>query len=164
MPGSRKIAGDSRMETGTVQYKLLNPDDLFQLTAYLEKIDAEFTPPLSSRQKLECYAQKMLDKGYVYAAFSGIKMGGLCAFYANDIKTRQAFLTLLQVDRNWRRQGVAAALCKRMFRLCEDKGMQMISLFTHMDNKTAQLFYKSQGFLVTGQEEERLCMTRTLSD
>jgi ribosomal protein S18 acetylase RimI-like enzyme len=122
---------------------------LHELTEFLQRIDADVVPPLSSRVQVEEYAEKLNRIADCIVADIDHRVVGLCAMYCNDQATREGFISLIAVDAQLRRIGLGASLLEKGLELALSKGMERVLLETHVANHKAISLYRSKDFTVS---------------
>jgi len=67
----------------------------------------------------------------------------------------EEYLSLLMVEPNCWRQGIASGLLAKIIHQARDAGRNRLTLYTRKeDNDNAQTFYRHQGFIPTGRTKE----------
>jgi ribosomal protein S18 acetylase RimI-like enzyme len=122
---------------------------LNELTEFLQRIDADVVPPLSSRVRLQEYSEKLNRSADCIVAELDHRVVGLCAMYCNDQATREGFISLIAVDAQLRRMGLGASLLEKGLELALNKGMERTLLETHVANHKAISLYRSKDFTIT---------------
>lgn len=116
------------------------------LTKYLTFVDRDFPIPLSQKVNLEEYSNKVLLNGMGFAYMAEENLAGVILFYANDLVTKKAYITVLSVSSAYRKQGIAQALLTSCLQKCEAMGYQTVCLHTHKTNDGAIALYEKNGF------------------
>ena len=98
------------------------------------------------------YAAKILTNAEVFFCLSGGKIVALIAFYCNDFESRQAYVTMLAVNRDHRRRGFAERLLLAAIAHAREAGFRSMKLAVHTANEGALGLYCKLGF---GQPEPR---------
>lgn len=119
--------------------------DLNKLYQYILEHDNDFIPPISSKVVIKDYAEKLIRHGNVILCSLGDKIIGIAAFYCNSDDF--AFLSYLSVDKQYRNQGVANELVRRMIKHCETTPVSGIKTSTWKNNKAIE-FYLSNSFKI----------------
>ena len=88
----------------------INTLKLEQLKNFIKKIDDYFIPPLSERVNLTEYSNKIYKNATLFEAWDNDTLIGLIACYANNLKTKVAFFSLVAVLKEYRQQGIAGTL------------------------------------------------------
>ncbi|QQZ37590.1 GNAT family N-acetyltransferase [Pseudomonas sp. SK2] len=86
---------------------------------------------------------------------------GFVAFYCNDQRGKQAFITLLLVAPDFRGQKVASALLGGVFSLSRSRGFHTCQLEVDIDNCAAIKLYEKFGFrsvLSEGSRNKMVCV------
>ena len=128
-------------------YKLIDKNNFNfnKLKLFLRAMDYEYPIPLSKKVDFDVFLKRIYDYGNVICMYDGDKVAGALFFYANNVDEKIAFITLLGVLREYRRQGVAKKLLDIMIQFCQND-FDMIQLYTHHTNKDAISFYKKNHF------------------
>lgn len=95
---------------------------------------------------LDAYLAKIADRAELVQASAPGRCRGLVAFYCNDQKTRQAYITLVLVDPQDRGLGIGRALVIAALDLAKSRGFTSCRLEVARDNVTAHALYRSLGF------------------
>lgn len=103
---------------------------------------------------LEDYAEKLSELAYVYSAEKNGESVGILIFYANDEKSRTAYISLIGVKKGYECKGIGKELLDHCEEVSLQNDMLRLKLEVDKDNITAIKFYKKNGF-VTLNETER---------
>lgn len=123
--------------------KLTNSnDDKILLSEFLGKYGNDFPIPLNRLINFREYSEKVLTKGYVLAEIDDNGIGGVICGYANDEKTKQAYMAIFVVSKQKRGKGIAAELFKYQVDYIRKCGMKYLCFKTHVNNIRAQKFYE----------------------
>lgn len=79
---------------------------------------------------------------------------GYCAMYANDYKSREAYITLIAVKKEWQKQYIGKLLLDSSLSLARDKGMKKIRLEVNNDNDNAIRFYQNNSFVYLNEHTD----------
>lgn len=120
-------------------------------------IDPDFLP--SERAKLNKYLAKIDQHARFEKKYIDGQLAGFIAFYANDYQSKQAFITMLLVDEEYRRKNVAKQLLTRVLAVVKDQGFYQCSLAMRPHNFKALGLYQSFGFVETHRDTESIFMT-----
>lgn len=106
---------------------------------FLNKIDAFFEPPLSSRVTLETYAQKLLEEAYIDVILENDEIIAACAYYCTAEDYDCAFLSLIVSLQ----KGLGGLLIEQMINNCKKLGAKGIETQTWETNsKSLKLFQR----------------------
>ena len=122
-----------------------------KLLNFLQNIDADFNPPLSSKVYLPDYVKKITDKADLILDYDGNEISGLVVMYCNDLVNKKAYIPLVGVSSRYRNRGIARKLMARAIRLVKEKGFKIVGI--HSNNPVAIKLYESLGFSTIVQGE-----------
>lgn len=125
-----------------------------EVLAFLQEIDSDVVPSLSSRTNLEDYSSKICRLSVCVVAWYENHIVGLSSAYCNDPKTRIGFLTLIAVAKDFRCQGIATDLLDETIRVAKSKNMKKLILETNINNKRAISLYIKRGFKIAKNEQK----------
>lgn len=123
-----------------------------QLTELLRTFGGLLPTLLSTHPCLSSYASKLLESANLCFALLDGSVVGMLALYANDYKTRVAYIPLVFVSGSTQRKGVGRALMTQGGNLARQKGMGQLRLEVRDDNTIAQNLYESLGFRYVSKE------------
>lgn len=116
------------------------------LERYLEAMDDDYIPRLSSRGPLSVYATKLLTYGtFALALTADGRLAGLLAFYANDPEGRTAYPVLLGVLPEWRSAGLGPRLLEGMLQYLRARRFRHVVAQTWSTNRALK-YYLRLGF------------------
>jgi ribosomal protein S18 acetylase RimI-like enzyme len=120
------------------------------LLSFIQSVDSDFIPTISSRVDIDSWIQKVLDKGIYLGCISGSNLIGIVAFYANDNTTHHAWLVYFAVSREHREKGVSQLLMDEVISHCVSAGMTKLITTTELHNSSSIRFYEKRGFVKQG--------------
>jgi ribosomal protein S18 acetylase RimI-like enzyme len=124
-----------------------------ELAAFLQRLDTEFDPPLSTRTDIGDYATKMIAKATLVVARREDQLVGVAAAYCNDTSSKIAYMTYLGVAPEARGGGLGGQLVTEIIRLATQQGMRSLELQTDAGREAAVRFYLRLGFHVVASYE-----------
>lgn len=133
--------------------------DPFAKKAVLQYFDKFMFLPISQRSNYADIIFRISAAADILLA-SKQSMLGFIAFYANDVKTRKAFVSSIAVNPEFRRQGIGKRLFERAMKVASDKGMDEIYLEVDSQNMKAYDFYKTMGLSVMQSSDKGFIMGR----
>lgn len=77
---------------------------------------------------------------------------GYCAFYANNPKTKDVYITLIAVKPMYQNTHIGKRLLRTLVDMAISRGLLTISLEVKKDNQKAINFYRRNGFTVVGEK------------
>lgn len=116
------------------------------IITFLNNVDLLFPIPRSEKVDIREYVKKVLAIGKIFVCIYEDTIVGINLFYANDSKTKQAWISTLVVNEEFKSKGIGTNLIDKMKEYCLEKGMNEIFLYTHKNNKRAIEFYIKNGF------------------
>lgn len=132
--------------------------------AHLQRCDADFMPPLSSRLDLPAYAAKLCRLARRVELWEGEVLVGLVALYANALPPDDAFISSVSLEPSWRGQGWADRLLDTACQLAQAAGLGGVSLELHCDNLPARRLYERHQFIPGALLDHTLQMRRPFRD
>lgn len=118
-----------------------------RLYSLLCRLDNEYIPPISSQVDITRYAAKLTEHAVVIIAYNVDRDVGLIAFYANDLKSGDAFISSLGVEKSYRGSGLTKRLLTKAEAIAANHGMRRIKLEVSRTNTRAIQFYTREGFV-----------------
>jgi ribosomal-protein-alanine N-acetyltransferase len=125
-----------------------------QFAAHLERCDAVFVPPLSSRVSIDAYAAKLVRHAICLEFWAGDQLVASVAMYCGD----DAFISNVSVDPQWSRRGLAARLLQRAIIFSWQRDLPRLRLEVAESNAAAVALYRRTGFAVTAERDGTLAM------
>lgn len=116
------------------------------LINYLKKVDFSFPIPLSRKVDLDEYADKLLEKATLCCEYKENELVGLVAGYTDNLVNNLAYIALVGVTENAQHQGIASGLVKEFCKVCNNKKIYKVHLYTDATNIKAIRMYKKLGF------------------
>lgn len=92
------------------------------------------------------YASKLCTNAEVYIGKKEKDTFGVLIFYANDVKTKTAYISLIGTKAEYRRQRLGEWLLNQCISISKKRGMKYLKLEVDSDNTNAKQFYERNGF------------------
>ena len=83
---------------------------------------------------------------------------GFIAYYANDSKNKQGFISMIIVNSSFQNSGVGSLLLHDCIIKCKKAGMISLKLEVNKSNKKAISFYKKRGFVQCDESANSIFM------
>jgi ribosomal-protein-alanine N-acetyltransferase len=142
----------------SMKIRTLGQDEKPALLAFIELLDQNFKPPLSTQVNIAQWLKKVLKHGMILVSGERHDLKGVVAFYCNKKGDRQAFITYLGVANGARRRGLGRRLIEEALRVCRHEGMRLVLVTAGADNSAAISLYRKIGFKdVDAIESEQSC-------
>lgn len=135
-----------------------NKSTIEDLKNHLELVSSSFVPVLSERVNINEYSLKIYTNAIRFEAWVNGCLVGLIACYANDERTKSAFITNVSVLSNMRGQGIAKQLFNHLLSSSHIRRFNSISLAVNSKNNIAISLYKSFGFFTIDGKKDELIM------
>ena len=129
-----------------IKYECCRESQIDICVEFVKSIDKEFPVKLSDLVNIREYINKLITLGNVFIAKDSDKIVGICAGYINDIRTYNAYVSLLAVKHEYRKNGIASELMDIFVKESNKQNMKRIYLETHKENFRAIKFYKKNKF------------------
>ena len=111
---------------------------------------------------LDEYLVKIKEKAEFLVHYIGGRCAGFVAFYCNDQRAEQAFITLLLVSPEFRGRKVASVLLEGVCSLARLRGFATCQLEVNTDNYPALHLYEKFGFRSVVSEGSKIRMIYAL--
>jgi len=108
------------------------------------------------------YVLKLYDKAEFVINQEKDRCLGFVAYYANDIHTRNVFITMVLIAPEARRIGLAQALIGFVLDSARRRGFATCSLVVRKSNEAALRVYRRLGFQVVEEQDAKYWLARTL--
>ena len=131
-----------------IKYTICNRDEIDKVIIFINNIDKDFPIPVSEKVDIEKYVKKLIENGCIFIAKYDEKIIGLCAGYINDLQNYKAYISILGVDSNFRKMGIAKELVAQFIKEACNNNMKKLLLETHKENISALKFYKKNDFII----------------
>ena len=121
----------------------------------LQRYDDSATRKLTDRvESLEVFAEKLFRYAENYVMVQHNTELGFISFYANDMVTRRAYLTVIAVDARYQKKGIGSRALQFMLDECRARQMATIRLEVDTMNDNAIGFYQMHGFSIVEEASE----------
>lgn len=126
--------------------------DINLLIDFLNKIDSKLPIQLSARVEINSYAKKITENGKILAIYNEeFEIVSAVLFYCNDMRNREAYVTLLGTIDGYEGNGYGKMLMNSMLEFVRKLGMKRIHLDTDRTNLKAIKFYEKLGYRIDGE-------------
>lgn len=129
------------------QLTLKQIDDEYEIYLVMKECDDAFEKSILKREDFDQLYRKISKYAVFLRAQIGGNIAGYAAMYANDIRTKTAYLTLIGVKGDYRKQHIGTKLLEMCETKAKQNGMQRLRLEVRNANTGAIKFYKKNGFI-----------------
>lgn len=130
----------------------------FEILTHLQTCDIQFTPLLSSRVKLDEFAQKIHNLTITFEAWHNNILIGLLGCYYTDTVNKRGFITHVSVLAAYSNHGIATKLLDQCITYGKKNGFKYIDLEVNMNNQVAIGLYQKHHFAKTGMRHDYIVM------
>lgn len=116
------------------------------LYEFLYKNDKQFPISLSSKCSLVDYASKLIKYGTLCIKVQDSHIIGLVAGYTDNLVDNLAYISIVCVDEQYKKIGVATKLILEFIEICKRKNIANVHLYTDSSNFGAIRLYEKLGF------------------
>lgn len=121
--------------------------DIQKIEEFLISADKLFPIPLSQKQNLKAFAQKLAEKATICTACEDGKIVSMVAGYTDNVVDGLAYISIVASLPNTQGKGYASSLIKEFIRICKQKTIDAVHLYTTKTNDVAIKMYKKLGFV-----------------
>ncbi|MCR4874147.1 MAG: GNAT family N-acetyltransferase [Clostridia bacterium] len=98
----------------------------------------------------EEYKEKVCKYAQIVKAVYNDTIVGFVAFYANNLETKQAYITQIAVLKDYQKMHIGSELLNTCLKIAKKAGMETCRLEVNNCNVNAITFYKKKGFTPDG--------------
>ena len=119
-----------------------------ELLFFLRQVDGDFPIPLSLKQDLDAYAEKLLAHGTLCARRSGDDgcILALAAGYTDHAVDDLGYLSIVATWKEARGRGYASRLVTQFLDIARARGLRGVHLYAVASNEPAVHMYRKLGF------------------
>ncbi len=122
-------------------------NDYAQIHRILDTYKNDLPPLNSSDSFLDNMANKLTDNAiFIVCELNEVNLG-FAAYYANNAKLGEAYISLIAVNSNYRCNGVGSVILNSIIENVRKLGYNRIKLEVSKDNINGINFYKKNGFV-----------------
>ena len=119
-----------------------------QIYYFLCEVDQSFPVPLSDKQDLKAYAEKLLDKATICAVIEQGKIRSMVAGYTDHLSDGMAYISVVATAEECRGTGMAGNMLREFITICKNKHIKAVHLYTARQNTGAIRMYEKMGFSI----------------
>lgn len=125
----------------------------------IKTCDCAFKIPILNRVNSKDFFNK-LSKSAIIIYASQIDILAYVAFYANDKKSKQAYITVIAVKPEMQNCGIGKNLLNECIYVSCRYGMNKIALKVDKDNENAIKFYSKSNFNIKSEDDKQYLMEK----
>ena len=115
-----------------------------EILKFLQAVDKSFPTPLSKKQNLSAYAEKLYGSATICAQVENGKILSMVAGYTENLVGGIAYIAVVATISEAAGRGLAKKCVKQFIEICREKNIPAVHLYT--DNPGAEIMYKKIGF------------------
>lgn len=101
-----------------------------KLLDFLYTVNMTFPVPLSHKQNLSKYADKLMERGTLCTEIRNNRIVSLVAGYTDDVVNNQAYISLVATIPEFYGRGFATNLVKKFIAIAKKKELEAVHLYT----------------------------------
>lgn len=113
-------------------------------------------------KKIKDYLIKIDQHSIFQKQYVDNQLAGFVSFYCNNEKTKEAFITLVLINNNFRGKKIAQKLLKDTISNIREKKFSRCSLEVNIENKNALHLYEKIGFYEVYKKDDSIFMSITV--
>lgn len=121
---------------------------------FLYAVDKSFIVPLSQKQKLKDFAEKLFNYATICAEKNENKIISMVAGYTDNLVDNLSYITLVATLDEARGIGLASKCVRKFIEVCKEKDISAVHLYTDASNEKAKSMYRKIGFVEYKIENE----------
>lgn len=125
-----------------------------QIEMFLNKVDNSFPVPLSDKQDLCRFAEKLQENATICAEMVNGEVVAAVFGYIQNVENNRGYISVVATVEEYRGSGFASKLVKQFLKVAEQKRLSAVHLYTAKSNKKARAMYEKIGFQEWKQENE----------
>lgn len=118
---------------------------------FLQQINNDYIPSLSTKVSLRTYSEKIKTLGHVIIDSDTDSIHGIAVIYCNDYEFLKAYIPLVGVSKEFSGQGIATRIVKELINFAKYKNFKVIGI--NSNNSIAIKIYQKLGFVVVGKPQ-----------
>ena len=127
------------------------------MDSVINSCDNAFREPVAKRTIYPDLLDKIYSKGIFFYVYQQESIG-YCAFYANDLEGKNAYISLIAVKPQYQKLHIGTDILSKCFEIMRAHNMENCLLEVKKDNLRAFHFYKSNGFQMVNEREQSYLM------
>ena len=117
------------------------------LERFLRKVDVLFPVPLSQKQDLHLFAEKLSEKATICAQLIQGEIVALAAGYTDNVMENRGYLSVVATLPEAQGNGYASELIRRFLAIAAQKHLDAVHLYADRSNAPALAMYRRLGFV-----------------
>jgi len=123
-----------------------------EICLFIKRFDCIFPHLKEKIDSYESYSKKLEKYASVVISKINDELCGILIYYANNMESKTAYISLIGVFPNYQGRGLGELLLDYCIENSRLNGMKRLSLEVDLDNSSAISFYKRNGFIECGSK------------
>lgn len=140
-------------------YNSISENDLYR---YLKSVSDLFNPNLDKVVDLKVYANKIYNNALIVESWEDEILVGIIACYANNNKTKEAYITHVCVLKEYQGRGISKMMFNNLYEVLKFKQFHTVSLEVNKRNTKALNLYESQNFKFKIEKKNSLILSKKI--
>lgn len=150
------------LETKLPTWCVATTNNKMDIDSIIKMCDKAFEEPVAERKIYIELLQKIYGNGIFAFAYQNEPIA-YCAFYANDVDSKSAYISLIAVRPEYQHLHIGKQLLECCLDIAIDRGMKSCMLEVKKNNDSAIRFYKANGFVFLRECENSFLMKKELT-
>lgn len=120
---------------------------LKQIEDYLKEVDDSFPIPLSQKQDLSAFAEKLFEKATICAEIVDGRIVSALAGYTDNVIENRGYMSIAASVKGYLGKGHMTKLIKQFLAIAAEKHLGAVHLYAVPTNTTAVALFKKIGFV-----------------
>ncbi len=116
------------------------------IKTFLYKTDSQFPVPLSHKQDLSQFANKLYNQATLCVETNELEIIAMVAGYTDNLIDNIAYISVVATLCEYQGNGYASKLINKFIGFCKEKSIDAVHLYTDSSNNIAIKMYKQLGF------------------
>jgi len=125
-----------------------------KLLSFLQCVDGSFPVPLSKKQDLSAFADKLMQSATVCYVEENDRICSAVAGYTENVIENKAYISIVATIPGEQGRGHAPRMIKEFISIAKDRGLDAVHLYTVQTNNAAVKMYTKLGFVKWIKEDE----------
>lgn len=128
-----------------------------EINRIIRNCDNAFANPVAKRSIYSDLLMKIHQNGIFIYAHDDCDIG-YCALYANDLETKQGYISLIAVKPEYQKMHIGKNILDNALDICRKNGMLSCVLEVKKNNMSAQKFYLANNFVFLMEQDDSFLM------
>jgi ribosomal protein S18 acetylase RimI-like enzyme len=118
-----------------------------KILCFLKAVDKQFPVPLSEKQDLKAFAQKLCSNATLCYTIEDHEIVSLVAGYTENTVNNMGYISIVATLPKAQKRGLSKELLRDFIAIAREKCLDVVHLYTTQENIAALKLYKNLGFI-----------------